>query len=120
MENKNILVTGGAGAVGSNLIKRLILNGANVTSWDNYSAGKKDNHFPYCNYVRIDTNEAAEAFDPKFDLVVLFATSNFHRLTDLIGPIDGPVGSVTLNMSSLVSAIRRYFSLFIKEPAVVQ
>ena len=69
MENKNILVTGGAGAVGSNLIKRLILNGANVTSWDNYSAGKKDNHFPYCNYVRIDTNEAAEAFDPKFDLV---------------------------------------------------
>jgi UDP-glucose 4-epimerase len=69
MQNKKILVTGGAGAVGTNLIKRLILKGADVTSWDNYSVGKEENHFPYCNYQRIDTNEAAEAFNPEFDLV---------------------------------------------------
>ena len=34
---KNILVTGGAGFIGSNLIKKLIDEGHNVTCLDNYS-----------------------------------------------------------------------------------
>lgn len=66
---KNILVTGGAGAVGTNLIEKLLNDGHKVTSWDNYSAGKESNHVDNCNYLRIDTNEAAEAFDPSFELV---------------------------------------------------
>ena len=34
-----ILVTGGAGFIGSNLIKNLIENDCDVTSIDNYSTG---------------------------------------------------------------------------------
>ena len=40
----NIMVTGGAGFVGTNLIKRLLKDGHNVVSLDNYSTGKKENH----------------------------------------------------------------------------
>ena len=35
----NILVTGGAGFVGTKLIKRLLKDGHNVVSLDNYSTG---------------------------------------------------------------------------------
>lgn len=52
---KKILITGGAGAVGSNLILNLLNKGYNVTSWDNYSAGKINNHIPGCNYLKKDT-----------------------------------------------------------------
>ena len=37
------LVTGGAGFVGTNLIKRLLKAGHKVISIDNYSTGKKEN-----------------------------------------------------------------------------
>ena len=38
-----ILVTGGAGFVGANLIKRLLLDGHTVVSLDNYSTGSINN-----------------------------------------------------------------------------
>ena len=42
-KNKNCLVTGGAGFIGSNLSKFLAVNGANVVVLDNYSTGRKEN-----------------------------------------------------------------------------
>lgn len=41
---KHILVTGGAGFVGTNLIKRLLEDGHSVVSIDNYSTGLRTNH----------------------------------------------------------------------------
>ena len=38
-----VLVTGGAGFVGTNLIKRLLSDGHKVVSLDNYTTGKKEN-----------------------------------------------------------------------------
>jgi GDP-D-mannose 3',5'-epimerase len=43
IENKKILVTGGAGFIGSHLVKSLISQNANVTVIDNLFRGKKDN-----------------------------------------------------------------------------
>jgi len=39
--NRNCLVTGGAGFIGSNLSRFLAKNGANVRALDNYSTGRK-------------------------------------------------------------------------------
>ena len=44
------LVTGGAGFIGTNLIKRLLKDGHDVISIDNYSTGKEENHQEGCSY----------------------------------------------------------------------
>jgi nucleoside-diphosphate-sugar epimerase len=49
-----ILVTGGAGFVGTNLIKQLLKEGHQVISVDNYHTGLKSNHQPGAQYVEFD------------------------------------------------------------------
>jgi nucleoside-diphosphate-sugar epimerase len=43
-----VIVTGGAGFVGTNLIKKLLEDGHTVTSLDNYSTGKRENEQDGC------------------------------------------------------------------------
>ena len=52
-----VLVTGGVGFVGTNLIKRLINDGHDVTSIDNYSTGKKENEQEGCKYIGVDISK---------------------------------------------------------------
>ena len=56
----NIMVTGGAGFVGTNLIKRLLKDGHNVVSLDNYSTGKEENHQEGCEYVDADIRDVID------------------------------------------------------------
>jgi UDP-glucose 4-epimerase len=49
-----ILVTGGAGFVGTNLIKRLIEEKHDVISIDNYNTGLESNHQQGCKYIKYD------------------------------------------------------------------
>jgi len=51
------IVTGGAGFIGTNLIKRLLSDGHNVISIDNYSTGKKENHQEGCRYWKYDLSD---------------------------------------------------------------
>ena len=53
----NILVTGGAGFVGTNLIKRLVGEGHKVVSIDNYYTGKESNHIDGATYHNYDIRE---------------------------------------------------------------
>ena len=52
-----ILVTGGAGFVGTNLIKALLREGHDVTSVDNYSTGVKENEQEGCDYINVDVSD---------------------------------------------------------------
>ena len=54
-----ILVTGGAGFVGTNLIKRLLSDGHEVVSLDNYSTGLKENEQEGCVYHDIDISKTS-------------------------------------------------------------
>ena len=49
-----ILVTGGAGFVGTNLIKQLLKKGHKIVSVDNYSTGKKENHIKHKDVQYLD------------------------------------------------------------------
>jgi UDP-glucose 4-epimerase len=53
-----MLVTGGAGFVGTNLIKRLLKDGHEVVSVDNYSTGKKENIQDGCTYHDYDLSSS--------------------------------------------------------------
>lgn len=62
-----VLVTGGAGFVGTNLIKRLLADGHQVLSIDNYHTGLKENHQFGCKYLNHDIRNLTEF--PKVDVV---------------------------------------------------
>lgn len=51
---KKALVTGGAGFVGTNLVKRLLKEGYHVVSIDNYYTGKKENHCQHSNVTYLE------------------------------------------------------------------
>lgn len=52
-----VLVTGGAGFIGTNLIKRLLKEGHVVVSIDNYNTGLKSNHIERCEYIDMDIRD---------------------------------------------------------------
>lgn len=54
VETAKILVTGGAGFIGSHLVDRLIKQGYNVIVIDNLSTGKKENLNPKANFYQFD------------------------------------------------------------------
>lgn len=49
--NKNVLITGGAGFIGSNLAKYLLLNKANVTIFDNFSRNNVEKNIPWLENI---------------------------------------------------------------------
>jgi len=66
---KKILVTGGAGFIGTNLIKRLLSEGHRVVCLDNYETGTKANHVKgLVKYINADI-ETIEYLSGDFDLV---------------------------------------------------
>lgn len=54
---KNILVTGGAGFIGSHLVDRLIKEGHKIAVIDNLSTGKKENLNPKVKFYKIDIRD---------------------------------------------------------------
>ena len=72
---KNILVTGGVGFIGSNLIKALIDHDFNVTSVDDYSSGLKSNEVKGAKYINLDI-ESIDKVDGKFDLCIHLAAKS--------------------------------------------
>jgi len=53
-----VMVTGGAGFIGTNLIKGLLKDGHEVVSLDNYSTGTEENHQEGCIYHSVDVRDA--------------------------------------------------------------
>ena len=93
-----VLVTGGAGFVGTNLIKRLLSDGHKVVSIDNYYTGKKENHQEGCKYLNHDLRNLTEFMDadvvfhlaaiariqPSFKLPKEYFTTNANATLNLV------------------------------------
>src|SRR3989344_6049943 len=69
MGKKTILVTGGAGFVGSNLIKRLLADGHSVISLDNYFAGTTEAHVEGAEYREGHTKDIEKHVPENPDLI---------------------------------------------------
>ena len=63
-----VLVTGGAGFVGTNLIKRLLKDGHRVDCYDDYSTGFRKNNQDGCMYYTIDIRDPFLT-QVKFDVI---------------------------------------------------
>ena len=64
---KKVLVTGGAGFIGANLIKSLVDDGIEVVSLDNYSTGSKFNEIKGVKYYIEDIENILNIQDTDFD-----------------------------------------------------
>ena len=102
---KKIIVTGGVGFIGTNLIKRLLSEGHEVISIDNYSTGKKENEQEGCTYYNLDINNIMLADHILFkDIDVIFHIAALARIQpSLIRPQETIEANVngTLNILEL-------------------
>jgi len=66
---KTILVTGGAGFVGSHLCERLVKEGNKIYSLDNYFTGSRDNHVTGVTYIQGETKNISKLITTVPDLI---------------------------------------------------
>jgi len=107
LKDSRVLVTGGAGFIGSNLVESLLLSGNNVVCLDNFSTGKRENLKEFI-------------LNPKFKLIegdirnyndCLSAVNNidfvFHQaaLGSVPRSIKDPVSSTDVNIGGFVKML---------------
>ncbi|MEG6569730.1 SDR family oxidoreductase [Thermoanaerobacterium thermosaccharolyticum] len=99
----NILVTGGAGFIGSNIVDLLIDNGYDVIVVDNMSTGKKENINKKARFYNIDItdNDLYKAFeDEKIDIVIHHAAQ-----IDIQRSINDPVFDAKANIIGTINLL---------------
>lgn len=93
-----ILVTGGAGFIGTNLIKRLLTKGHEVHSLDNYDSGLVENHIEGCNYISGDIEQIEYWRGDKFDLCYHLAA-----LSRIQPSFENPLETFRVNTAATLS-----------------
>ena len=88
------MVTGGAGFIGTNLIKGLLKDGHEVVSLDNYSTGTEENHQEGCTYHSVDVRDA---FDFDFFMKDLMLFIIWRKLPRIQPSFDYPAVTFEIN-----------------------
>ena len=100
-----VLVTGGAGFIGSNLVDNLINDGHDVIIIDNLSTGKKDNINPKAEFYNIDISDMdVRGKCSMFDGVdVVFHTAASARVQP---SIDNPIEFNKVNVNGTLNILK--------------
>lgn len=99
-----ILVTGGAGFIGSNLVHKLIQRRHKVVVIDNLSTGFKSNLHPQAKFYKVDICSAVidKIFQKeKFDYILHYAAQ-----VDVRKSLQNPILDVEVNISGSISLLR--------------
>ncbi len=111
MTNKTILVTGGAGFIGSNLVDTLIEKGHRVIVIDDLSTGKKENINPKAEFHQADICDF-EKIAPLFngvDYVIHLAAMPRIPIS-----VKDPVGTSNANITGSVSVFKAAYDNKVK------
>ncbi len=76
---KKVLVTGGAGFIGSHLCRRLVSEGHTVIAIDSYLSGSKNNHIPGVDYREGHTKDI-ETLVPEMDIDLIYHLGEYARV----------------------------------------
>jgi UDP-glucose 4-epimerase len=104
MEGTKVLVTGGSGFIGSNLVKHLIENGNSVTVLDNFTSGYRSNlnPFPSVRIVEGDVRDKAKVEEAMHGAEVVF------HLAASVGnkrSIDHPITDAEINVLGTIQVL---------------
>lgn len=94
-----ILVTGGCGFIGSNLIKRLISEGHYVHSLDDYSSGLRSNEIEGCHYHSGDIR-SVNLMDKNFDTI--YHTAAISRIQP---SFQNPIKTFEVNVEGTIEVL---------------
>ncbi len=110
-----VLITGGAGFIGSNLADKLLIKGDKVLVIDNYSTGRRDNLQPHDNLTVVEGTIADQELVDKLmgefapDMVVHAAASykdpenwGEDALTNVLGTVNVVKASVRNNVKRII------------------
>ena len=94
------LVTGGAGFVGTNLVKRLLKDKHEVIVFDNYSTGFRENQIDGVRYGDIDVRDSFTNWDEKVDIIFHMAA-----LARIQPSIQNPRETIINNFNSTLNVL---------------
>ncbi len=104
MRNKQVLVTGGAGFIGSNLVKQLVIDGNSVTVLDNFISGFRKNLEPFQSLRIIEGDirdrYAVEHAMKGVDVVFHLAASVGNKRS-----IDQPITDAEINVMGTLNVL---------------
>jgi UDP-N-acetylglucosamine 4-epimerase len=107
LKNSRVLVTGGAGFIGSNLIDSLLKSGNSVTCLDNFSTGKRENlkgfiSNPAFNLIEGDIRNPADCEKALRDAEIVFHEA---ALGSVPRSIKDPVTTTDVNIGGFVKIL---------------
>lgn len=115
-----ILITGGAGFIGSHLADRLIKNGDKVILIDNLSTGKKENINPKAKFYKIDIQS------PKISNILKKEKPEilFHLAAqiDVRKSVEDPIKDAKINILGSLNVIKNFYQESlknIKKPKII-
>lgn len=104
MQNLKVIVTGGAGFIGSHTSDLLIKNGISVTVFDDLSTGKREYINKKADFVNIDVTDSKKVLDAvsKIKPDCIFHMAAWARLKR---SIDDPIGTNWVNVNGTLSML---------------
>jgi UDP-glucose 4-epimerase len=105
LKGKNILVTGGAGFIGSHLCKKLSSLPSNLTIYDNLSSGKIENvkHLPKVHFVKADILDLKKLYaQEKADVI-------YHLAAQVVVPysMENPIEDFETNARGTLNVLEK-------------
>ena len=100
LKNKKILVTGGAGFIGSHTVDALVEAGAEVVVVDNLSSGKRENINPKAKFYKLNIAE------PKFDEILKKEKPEIIYHFSFFVFVPKSVENPLLDMDNIVGSVR--------------
>ncbi|MEI6915292.1 MAG: NAD-dependent epimerase/dehydratase family protein, partial [Armatimonadota bacterium] len=101
-----VLVTGGAGFIGSHLVEALVRDGRSVVVADNLTTGKTENIAPVMDKIDFRVLDIAQLDQAREAVKGVDAVLHHAALASVQGSVDDPVGADRINTTGTINMLQ--------------